>query len=139
HGALPLQAALTIGAWGNTAGIGPTLTLDNTNANTGGIGANNTDRIADTQALFINSSGITFTTNTTTASVEQIGSLRGTGYTTVTMTTGGTLNFSDTTFGLTRVNSGTFLMRAGSTSFGSAAATTAIPNLTFGNITAANL
>lgn len=130
-GALPLQSSLTVGVWSNSSGRGPALTLDNT--------AGNADRLADGQALFLNSSELVLTTNATTASAETLDSLNASGYTFVTVTTGGTLNFANAATGFTRVNRGTLLVRAGSTSLGSAAATTAIPNVKFGNLSAASL
>lgn len=126
NGALPLQSAFTIGAWGNLSNAGPTLLLDNTGTNLG-------TRIADTQIVHSNSGGIQFSTNTPTATSETIGSLRGAGLTTVAMTTGGTLNFADATNGLKRIDGGTFLFLAGANTLGSAAASTTIGNITLGN------
>lgn len=128
---LPAQSTLTIGAWGNSANAGPTLLLNNATTNVA-------SRIADAQAIATNASEIQFTTNSA-ASSETIGALRGAGQTTVTMTTGGTLTFADASNGLTRVDRGTFLFRAGNANMGTGAATTAVANLTFGNNIAAQL
>ena len=50
---------------------GPTLLLDNTTATI--------DRINNSQTVHINNGELVFTTNTTTASTEKIGTLRGSG------------------------------------------------------------
>ena len=126
-GALALQSGFTLGAWGSSANRGPLLVLDN-------AGFNSNTRLADTQALHSNAGEIQFTTNPTTATNEVVGSLRGAGMSTVTMTSGGTLNFSDAATGLTRVNGGTFLFRAGNANFGTGAASTSVGNLLFGNL-----
>src|SRR5439155_5800744 len=85
----------------------------------------------------INNSGLQFTTNATTASIEIIGSLRGSGFSNVTMTTGGTLNFADAANGLTRINNGTFLFRSAggtvATNLGGGPATTTQANILIGN------
>jgi autotransporter-associated beta strand protein len=123
------KTAITIGAWGSNANRGPLLHLNNAAGNTSvPVG-----RLTDTQSIFSNSGEFQLTTNGTTATSETVGSLRGAGMSTVTMTTGGTLNFADATNGLTRSNGGTFLFRAGNANMGAAVATTAIANLLFGN------
>jgi fibronectin-binding autotransporter adhesin len=125
-GTLPLQSAFTIGAWGDAAALGTTFTLDNS-------GTSVPDRIANAQDIFINNSKFVFTTNAANTT-EVINSLRGSGLSTVTMTTGGTLSFPDAVNGLTRVNNGTFLFRTGATStLGSAAASATSANILFGN------
>ena len=131
-GTLAAQSAFTVGGWGNSTNTGALLSIDSTSAV-------NNDRIADTQIIHSNASEVIFTTNTGTLTTETIGSLRGAGMTTVTMTTGGALNFADATTGLQRINNGTFLFRAGNGNIGTAAATTAIANLTFGNNVAGDL
>jgi autotransporter-associated beta strand protein len=125
-GTLPLQTSITLGAWGSSANRGPTLVLSNTATNLG-------TRLADTQSIFSNSGEFQFTTNAGAATSETVGSLRGAGMSTVTMTSGGTLNFADATNGLARLNGGTFLFRAGNANMGTAIATTTIANLFFGN------
>ncbi len=127
NGALPFQNAMTLGAWGNNTNRGPLLALNNASD----LGT----RLADTQAIFSNAGEFQFTTNGGTATSETVGSLRGAGLSIVTMNAGGTLNFGDVANGLTRVNRGTFLFRAGNANMGTAAvATTAIAKLTFGNL-----
>ncbi|MEQ1859573.1 MAG: autotransporter-associated beta strand repeat-containing protein [Chthoniobacteraceae bacterium] len=132
NGALPLQNALTIGAWGNNANRGPALLLDNTATNLGA-------RIDDAQLIHSNAGEIQFTTNATTATSESLGSLRGAGMTTITMTAGGALNFTDAANGLTRVNRGTFLFNTPNLAFGTGAATTTTSNVVFGNLPGADL
>lgn len=131
-GAIPAQSAMSIGSLVDLNSSGSSLTLDNTGTDLG-------TRIADTQDLFINNSALIFSTNTTTASSETINSLRVGGLSVVTMTTGGTLAFADAANALTRLNRGTLFVRGGSTQLGNAAASTTVPNVTFANITGANL
>ncbi len=120
--------SLTLGGLPNTAAnTGVLFTLDNAGANSG-------TRLADTQAIHSNSSEFVFRGNASTLTSETAGSLRGAGQTTVTLpVNGGALNFGDASNGLTRLDRGTFLFRAGNANLGSAAATTTIANLTFGN------
>lgn len=124
-GALPAQSAFTIGAWGDGANLGVSMTLDNT--------AGSVDRIADAQNVYTNNSALVFTTNAA-ATTETINSLRGSGLTTITMTTGGTLSATDVLTGLTRVNNGTFLFRSGGASLmGSGIAAPGLANILFAN------
>ena len=131
-GLLNSQAAFTIGGWGDPANTGGSLQIDNSTTNS-------TLRLASTQAIYSNSGAIVFTSNGITASSQTTGSLRGAGMTTVTMFTGGTLNFGDAATGLTRVDRGTFLFRSQGGNLGNGAATTALPVLTFGNLPGSDL
>lgn len=125
-GALPWQSAFTIGGWGDSANKGGRLQLDNYGTNLG-------TRLADTQTIHSNEGELLFAASATLASSETVGSLRGAGMTTVTIS-GGTLNFSDAADGLTRLHGGTFLFRSVADNLGTAAATPAIANITFGNL-----
>ncbi|MEA3209852.1 MAG: fibronectin-binding autotransporter adhesin [Chthoniobacter sp.] len=129
NGTLPAQTAFTIGGWGTTVNAGGKLSLDNslTVAN----------RIADSQVIHSNSGELVYFDST--ASSETAGSLRGAGQTTVTISTGGTLSFADASNGLTRLDRGTFLLRAGNANLGTAAATTTIGNLLFANLPGSQL
>ncbi len=127
NGALPQSLPrFTIGGWGDSANKGTTLLLDNSTVDVA-------SRIEDTQELDANAAEIQFTTNGTTASSETIGRLNGAGMTTVTLATGGTLNFADASNGLTRVDRGTFLFRNAASTLGTGAASTTVGNLIFGN------
>jgi len=68
NGTLPLQSAFTLGAWGNTAGRGPTLVLDSTTTNLG-------TRINDSQVITSNAGELQFTTNASSATSETISCL----------------------------------------------------------------
>ncbi len=138
-GALPLQNALHLGAWGNSANAGPILALSNTGTNALDDGISTFGRLATAQIVHSHSGELQFFTNAGTVTTETTGSLRGAGMSTVTMATGGRLHFADATNGLTRVNRGTFLFRAGNPNMGTGTATTALANLTFGNLLGAAL
>jgi autotransporter-associated beta strand protein len=107
NGALPLQSAMTVGGWANSTGTGSTLTLDNSTTAV-------SNRIDPNQDVFSNGATWNWTGNATTLVTQNVKSLRGGGYNTVSMTpgtAGSTLSFTDAAAGLTRVNRGTFLFR----------------------------
>ena len=127
NGTLPLQASLAIGAWGDLNNRGASLRLDNS-------GTANFNRLADTQIVAINNIDLLFQGNATPGT-ETAGVLKATGYNIVTMQTGSTLQFTDSTAGLVRVDHGTFLFRGGST-MGKAVASASVSNLKFTNLAA---
>ena len=104
----------------------PTFLLDNTRTNLG-------TRLADTQVIHSNAGEFQFSTNTTTATSEIVGSLRGAGMTTVTMTTGGTLNFGDVSNGLVARGSRHVPLPRGQCQHGHGGGDVAIANVKFGN------
>ncbi|MGB8166328.1 MAG: autotransporter-associated beta strand repeat-containing protein [Chthoniobacteraceae bacterium] len=130
-GTLPGQSVFTLGGWGTTANAGSRFAIDNS-------GTNVASRLGDAQIIHSNSGEISYA-GFSTLSTETVGSLRGAGQTTITMITGGTLNFADATNGLTRLDRGTFLFRSQSGLHGTTAASTTVPNLTFGNLPGSEL
>ncbi|MBS0660945.1 MAG: autotransporter-associated beta strand repeat-containing protein [Verrucomicrobia bacterium] len=125
-GAIATQTSFTLGGWGSASNNGTRFTLDN-------VSVTVTNRVSDTQQIYSNNSQFVFSSNPNVASTELIDSFRGAGFSTITLTTGGTLSFTSATAGLSRIDRGTFLFRAGNANLGSAAATPAIGNLRFGN------
>ncbi len=126
-GTLPAQSVFTLGGWGTTANAGPRFAIDNS-------GTNVASRLGDAQIIHSNSGEISYAGFGSSLSTETVGSLRGAGMSTITMISGGTLNFADAINGLTRLDRGTFLFRSQSGLHGTAAASTTVPNITFGNL-----
>ncbi len=131
-GTVPLQSAITVGAWGGSTNLGAVLELDNT-------GTALSTRLADTQVIYSNSGTVKLRGISGVNANEIIGALRGAGMSTVDIRPGGTLNFASPSGALQRLGRGTFLFFSDNANMGTAAATPTIPNVLFANLPGSEL